>query len=174
MPPPVPARICGNELAQSRFSPDMVRLQTVVIPLVLSTFCAVSVDGHSSRVVAIRVNVEAFDWAAGLIVQGHFVVDKKGAWSSDRPTRAQENDFVRDHGFQGYSKWYLAVDERHAADSKARYKFPFGDFQNVHRCGLLAIKARAHEYRYHEIEDATAKLLVLIESTGPARQKRVD
>src|SRR5438874_11362049 len=55
-----------------------------------------------------------------------------------------ENEFIRAHGFAQYSKWHLGIDENHAEATKARYKFPFGDFNNVHRCGLLAVKSRAH------------------------------
>ena len=152
----------------------MVSFRTIVVFFVALTFCQVTADSGSSRNAAITVNTAAFDWAAGLIKQGRFVADKKGAWGKEHPTRAQENDFVREHGFQEYAKWYLVVDERHAIDSKARYKFPFGDFQNVHRCGLLASKARAHEYGYQEIENAAGRLLEMIESARPARQKRVD
>jgi hypothetical protein len=152
----------------------MVRFRTVVIPLLATTLCAMAADSNPSRVAAIIVNVEALSFAASLIEQGHFVADKKGVWRSDHPSRSQENDFIRSRGFQEYAKWYLALDERHAVDAKARYKFPFGDFRNVHRSGLLAVKARAHEFGYLKIEDAAAKLLQMIESAGPARQKSVD
>jgi hypothetical protein len=123
---------------------------------------------------SIRLNAAAFDFARELIEQGNFVADQKGDWKGTHPTRAEENDFLRDHGFDEYAKWHLGVDERHAKSSKARYKFPFGDFRNVHRSGLLAVKARAHEFGYQEIENAAAKLLELVESARPAAQKRVD
>ena len=123
---------------------------------------------------AVRLNGEAFDRAAALITQDHFVADKKGAWRSHRPTRFQENEFIRNHGFAEYGKWYLALDEWHAEDSKARYKFPFGDFEKLHRCGLLAVKARAHEYGYRKIEAAAVTLLKMIDSAGPTHQKRID
>ncbi len=146
----------------------MVHLRTAVLSFAALMSCAISVDGSPSRNDAVRVNVAAFDWAATLIAQGHFVADKKGAWGNDHPTRSQENEFVRNHGFAEYGKWYLAVDERHSSGSKERYKFPFGDFQNVHRCGLLAIKSRAREYGYDEIESAAAKLLVMIDQSTHA------
>jgi hypothetical protein len=123
---------------------------------------------------SLRLNVAAFDFARELINQGRFVADKKGAWSTDHPTRSQENDFVRDHGFGEFSKWHLAIDPRHGDDSKARYKFPYGDFRNVHRCGLLAVRSRAREYGHHEIEAAAVGLLKMIESASPRRQERVD
>ena len=70
-----------------------------------------------------------------------------------------ENEFIRAHGFAEYAKWHLGVDERYAVNTKRRYKFPYGDFTNVHRCGLLAVKARAAEHKYHDIEDAAARLI---------------
>jgi hypothetical protein len=117
---------------------------------------------------SVRLNPEAFSFAQELIIQGRFIADKKGAWSSDHPRRSQENDFVRGHGFAEYAKWHLGVDDRHPPDSKARYKFPFGDFQNVRRCGLLAVKSRAREFGYYEIEAAAAKLLAMIDQSTHA------
>lgn len=81
----------------------------------------------------------------------------------------RKNDFIRAHGFQEYSKWHLGIDKRHKPGSKARYKFPFGDFTNVHRCGLLAVKARARQYGYADIEAAAEQLLAELEITRPRR-----
>src|SRR5262249_731402 len=39
-----------------------------------------------------------------------------------------------------------------------RYKFPYGDFKNVHRCSLLAVKARARQYGYAQVENAATEL----------------
>jgi len=153
--------------------PNVIQFRIVLVPFVLAC-CVIPAEGSSGRYAGPRVNVEAFNWATTLIAQGRFVADKKGAWSTDHPTPSREDGFVRAHGFQEYGKWHLAMDERHASNSKARYKFPFGDFQNVHRCGLLAIKGRAREYGYHEIEAAAAELLELIESAGPRAQKRIN
>jgi hypothetical protein len=152
----------------------MVRFRTLAAALAVLTCCPAQAQRSSSRAATTKVNVEAFNWAASLIARGQFVADTKGNWNSDHPTRAQENDFLRDHGFQQYAKWYLAVDWRHAANSKARHKFPFGDFRSVHRCGLLAIKARAHEYGYPEIEQAAVKLLRMIESAVPRAKKGIN
>jgi hypothetical protein len=134
----------------------------------------VEVRSQPAECDSLRLNVAAFDFARELINRGRFVADKKGAWSNDHPTRSQENDFVRDHGFGEFSKWHLAIDARHGDDSKARYKFPYGDFRNVHRCGLLAVRSRAREYGHHEIEAAAVRLLKMIESASPRRQERVD
>jgi hypothetical protein len=107
---------------------------------------------------SIKLNEDAFAFAARLINEGHVIADRKGAWSGDRPSADQENEFIRLHGFGEYAKWHLGIDERYPENTKRRYKFPYGDFKSVHRCGLLAVKARAHQYGYIEIENAAADL----------------
>jgi len=75
-----------------------------------------------------------------------------------------ENEFIRVHGFAEYRKWHLGIDETHAEGTKARYKFPFGDFKNIHRCALLAVRSRAHQYGYVDIENAAIRFLEMIDS----------
>jgi hypothetical protein len=106
----------------------------------------------------IALNETAFSFAAELISKGHVVADGKGAWTKHHPSTDEENEFIRLHGVAQYAKWHLAVDLRFPENSKRRYKFPYGDFNNVHRCGLLAAKARAGQCRYSDIKDAAAKL----------------
>jgi hypothetical protein len=108
---------------------------------------------------SIKVNENAVAFASRLIEEGHLIADGKGAWREHKPSSGVENEFIRVHGFAEYAKWHLGVDERYAVNTKRRYKFPYGDFTNVHRCGLLAVKARAAEHTYHDIEDAAARLL---------------
>ena len=47
--------------------------------------------------------------------------------------------------------------------TKGRHKFPFGDFESVHRSGLKAAKQRAGQYEYGDIEDAIDALLIQID-----------
>ena len=130
-------------------------------------FCAISGVFARSRG-SIKLNEDAFAFAARLIKQGHVIADGKGAWRKHRPSTDEENEFIRLHGFGEYAKWHLGIDERFGANTKQRYKFPYGDFKNVHRCGVLAVKARARQYGYTEIESAAAKLLEI----SPARLSR--
>ena len=104
------------------------------------------------------LNEEAFAFAMQLIKERHFLADGKGAWSGHRPSANEENEFIRLHGFGEYAKWHLGIDDHYPENTKQRYKFPYGDFKNVHRCGLLAAKARARQYGYTEIENAAAEL----------------
>ena len=118
----------------------------------------------------IKLNKDACVFAGRLIQEGHVTADGKGAWSNHRPSTAEENEFIRLHGIAEYAKWHLGIDQRYGASTKRRYKFPYGDFKNVHRCGVLAAKARARQYGYAEIENAAAELEAEIKSaTLPAR-----
>jgi hypothetical protein len=104
------------------------------------------------------LNEDAFAFAMQLIKERHFIADSKGAWRGHQPSANEENEFIRLHGFGEYAKWHLGIDDHYPENTKQRYKFPYGDFKNVHRCGLLAAKARARQYGYTEIENAAAKL----------------
>ena len=110
----------------------------------------------------LKINAAAFEQAKQLIGQKQFISDGKGAWTKHRPSAADENAFIRVHGFAEYSKWHLAIDDRYPENTKARYKFPYGDFQAVHRCGLLAVESRARQNGYVEIENAAASLIQMM------------
>jgi hypothetical protein len=134
--------------------------RSVVLVVLLCAIDAVFAQPRKS----LMLNQTAFAFAAQLIKEGHFVADGKGAWSEHRPSPDEENDFIRLHGFGEYAKWHLGIDGRFSEKTKRRYKFPYGDFKNVHRCGLLAAKSRAAEYRHHDIEHATAQLIEMVSS----------
>ena len=124
---------------------------------------------HAEERPLVRLNVAAFEHARDLIQQGRFVADGKGSWAMHHPSRFAENEFIRIYGFSEYARWHLGIDERHPENTKARYKFPFGDFENLHRCGLLAVKSRAGQFGYPDIEAAAAKLLNENELKRPRR-----
>jgi hypothetical protein len=138
--------------------PAFVRSLAFVILL-----CAIGIRGQTRE--SVHLNQNAFAFAARLINEGHVIPDNKGAWAKDRPSAELENEFIRRHGFGEYAKWHLGIDERYAENTKRRYKFPYGDFKNVHRCGVLAVQSRAGEYRYSAIENAAAQLRQTIEAT---------
>ena len=112
---------------------------------------------------ATKLNQIAFESCKELIRQGRVIIDKKGAWGQHQPSPEEENEFIRLHGFEEYAKWHLGIDEDRREATKARYKFPCGDFKNVHRCALLAVKSRAAQYNHEEIEHAATELLQMIE-----------
>ena len=129
------------------------------------------VGNHQEKINAVKLNVAAFEYAKELIKQGHVVADCRGAWEEHQPSAEAENEFIRMHGVGEYAKWHLGIDDRYAENTKRRYKFPYGDFKNVHRCGVLAAQSRAGQYSYYEIENAAAQLKAMIDMTREAHAK---
>ena len=121
------------------------------------------------KIHAVRRNQDAFDYARELIKQGRVVADGRGAWSQHQPSAEEENEFIRLHGFGEYAKWHLGIDDAHGEKTKARYKFPYGDFKNVHRCALLAVESRAAQYKHYGIENAALELREMISSSNRDR-----
>jgi hypothetical protein len=114
--------------------------------------------------VAVGLNNRAFDHARVLIKKGEFVTDERDAWSDDRPSAAQENSYIENHGFVEYARWYLGLDDEEPDDTKSHYMFPYGDFERVHRCGLLAAESRAGQRKHYDIELAIAHLHGMIDA----------
>ena len=117
------------------------------------------IDARGETDGGIKLNEIASTFAKELIEQGNVIADGNGAWTKHRPSAGEENEFIRVHGIAEYAKWHLGIDRRFSEASKQRYKFPYGDFKSVHRCGLLAAKARARQYGYTNIRDAAAELV---------------
>jgi hypothetical protein len=107
---------------------------------------------------AVVLNKRAFNHAKELVSEGHVLLDERDAWSEHQPSAQKENEFIRLHGFDEYGKWSLGIDEEEHEHSKGRYKFPYGDFENVHRCGVLSAESRAGQYKYYDVENAAAHL----------------
>jgi hypothetical protein len=120
----------------------------------------------------VTLNTTALEYAKSLIKKGQVVPDGRGAWSEHQPSAEQENEFIRLHGLDEYAKWYLGIDEEHAENTKGRYKFPYGDFQNVHRCAVLAAASRAGQYRHYDIENAAKQLEEMIETKNVFKSAR--
>jgi hypothetical protein len=105
-----------------------------------------------------KLNSRSFEHAKRLIKDGKYVLDGRDDWSEHQPSTADENRFIEQHGFDEYALWHLGVDDTEEPDTKAHYKFPYGDFKKVHRCGLLAAETRAAQNKYDDIEKAAHQL----------------
>jgi hypothetical protein len=120
----------------------------------------------------VKLNQTAFDYAKTLINEGRVVADERDAWSEHQPSAQQENEFIRRHDLADYAKWHLGIDPDENDDSKGRYKFPYGDFKDIHRCGVLAAEGRAGQYKYHDIQNAAAHLHGMIEGWAASTAKK--
>jgi len=135
-------------------------------------FCAHSIGNGQERINEIKLNQKAFHYAEELINNDHLVLDDRRQWSRHRPSAEEENEFIRVHGFDEYAKWHLGIDDTHSANSKGRYKFPYGDFKDVHRCAVLAAKSRASQYKHDEIKKAAEQLNAMIDRQKSVHRKQ--
>jgi hypothetical protein len=122
-------------------------------------------------VMAVKLNRRAFEHAKELVSKGHFVFDERDAWSEHQPSAQEENDFIERHGFEEYAKWYLGVNDEKPEGTKGRYEFPYGDFKDVHRCGVLTAESRAGQYKHFDIENAAAHLHGMIDAHVPSQKR---
>ena len=112
---------------------------------------------------AVKLNDRAYEHARDLIAAGRCVIDDRDAWSEHQPSAQEENAFIQRCGIGEYSRWYLGIDDAQDENRKGRYKFPYGNFHDVHRCGLLAAESRAGQRKYYDIELAIAHLHGMLE-----------
>jgi hypothetical protein len=84
--------------------------------------------------------------------------------STSRPPWRKANT----SGFAEYGKWYLGVNSEKPENTKGHHEFPYGDFKDVHRCGVLAAESRAGQYQHYDIENAAAHLHGMMESRKAA------
>lgn len=120
---------------------------------------------------AVKLNKRAFEHAKKLINAGQFVADDRGEWDKHQPSSQEENEFIGLHGFAEYGKWHLGIDENAPEKTKKRYKFPYGDFEKVHRCGVLSAESRAGQRKYYDIENAAAHLHGMLDERATVEKK---
>lgn len=114
----------------------------------------------------VALNKVSFEFAKKLIKGGHRVIDNRDAWSEHQPSRTAQKEFIAEHGLREFGKWHLGEDDEIEETSMRRYKFPYGDFKNVHRCAVLTAESRAGQYKYIDIELAAAHLHGMLEEVA--------
>lgn len=112
----------------------------------------------------VKLNRRAYEHAQRLIRERRVVLDDRDAWSEHRPTAEKENRYIAQHGFDEFARWYLGVNPEAPSDTKAHYRFPYGDFEAVHRCGVLSAESRAAQYDHDDIKAAAAHLHGMLET----------
>jgi len=104
-----------------------------------------------------RVNDAGVAKARQLIDAGQYVLDSE--WSDAQPDADAGNAQLERHGYEGFGEWHLAVDTDAGQETKERYGFVYGDFDRVHRSGLIAAKQRAAQNDHDDVEAAADDLL---------------
>ena len=104
------------------------------------------------------LNDRSFAFAQDQVKNGKVVLDDRNDWSEHQPSTGEENEFIEAHGWDEYANWHLGLDDEASEHTKAKYKFPYGDFGRVHRCGVLSAEVRAGRNNYRDIEAAAVQL----------------
>ncbi|MGO9144272.1 MAG: hypothetical protein ACLP70_22950 [Streptosporangiaceae bacterium] len=110
-----------------------------------------------------KLSERSYAFAQEQIRKGRVVLDQRTDWSEHQPSTRQENEFIETHGWDEYASWHLGLDDEEPEQTKARYKFPYGDFARVHRCGVLSAEVRAGQYKHRDIEDAAIRLREMLD-----------
>src|SRR5215813_6864641 len=108
-----------------------------------------------------QVNHEAVQRAKSLIDEGKFRISTP--WRAVQPSSTAEDCYIDQNGWEAFGQWYLAVDLNTEENTKEHYQFAFGDFNAIHRSGLIAAKQRAAQQGYGEIEAVADELLDLFD-----------
>ncbi|HEV7663027.1 MAG TPA: hypothetical protein VGQ62_05785 [Chloroflexota bacterium] len=114
----------------------------------------------------VRLRRSSQEFAEMLIRAGKVAFDDRDAWSEHQPSTQAENAFIAEHGWPEYAKWHLAIDDEEPPETKAHYKFPYGDFRVAHRCAILAAESRAGQRKYFDVQNAAAHLHGMIEAAA--------
>jgi hypothetical protein len=117
-----------------------------------------------------RVNRRAVSHARRLIEARRYVLDSD--WGEVQPRADDENAFLEKHPWDDYAAWHLGLTEGANDDTKARYAFVYGDFQRLHRSGIIAVHFRAAEWRHKEVELAAHRLLQHLDRAAGITGKR--
>jgi hypothetical protein len=120
---------------------------------------------------AVKLHRAGYDHARELVGEGHAVADERDDWSEHQPSAAEENRFIEEHGYAAFGRWHLAVDDEADPETKRRYKFPYGDFRDVHRCAVLAAESRAGQRKYDDIKSAAAHLHGMLETVRAGERR---
>jgi hypothetical protein len=119
-----------------------------------------------------KLNKQAVTHARKRIKAGKVVHDELGDWSGHQLAASAETAWVKSNGWNDYAKWHLGIDTDKNPETKSRFGFPFSDFRNVHRCGVIAAEARAAQNDHKDIAKAAKNLLKLIDKRSDKAAKR--
>jgi hypothetical protein len=89
----------------------------------------------------------------------------RSRWADVQPRAAEENGFLKTHGWAEYASWHLALTDGAPDETKARYAFVFGDFHRLHRMGLIACYYRAAEWEHTEVMRAVHNILLYFDKS---------
>ena len=104
---------------------------------------------------AIELNEEGFNYAKSLVEEGRVVNDLHGEWDEINPGTREQNEFIEEHGMEAFGRWHLGFKVGGSRQDKTSYSFPYGNYKDVYRSGIIAAEERAAQYHHEEVLEAT-------------------
>ena len=95
---------------------------------------------------AVKLSRAAFAHAKRLVGDGKVVLDERDDWSQHQPSAADENRAIAEHRWVAFGRWHLGRDDARPRRTKAHYNYPYGDFEDAHRCAVLSAEVRAAQF----------------------------
>lgn len=114
----------------------------------------------------IKLNKAAVAHAKKLIKRGDYEMFKKSEWAEEQATPDEENNYINHHTTSEFGLWFLGITTDNPT-TKKDYEYPYGDFNEVHLCGLQDSLERAIENGDKEIVAAAQELIALIKAQKP-------
>jgi len=121
---------------------------------------------------AVKLNERGYAHAKRLIADGHYVLDERDDWSEHQPSAAEENEYLEQNGWSAFGRWFLGVDDERGPETKGHYKYPYGDFSDVHRCAVLSAESRAGQYDHDDVKSAAAHVHGMLDAHRGERGAR--
>ena len=112
---------------------------------------------------SILLNKAALAHAKKLIKQGDYERFSKSEWADEQASPDEENNYINHHTTADFGLWFLGITTDNPT-SKKDYVYPYGDFNEVHLCGLQDTSQRAKENGDTEIVAAAQELIKLIDA----------
>lgn len=106
---------------------------------------------------------KGYERARKLVKEGK-VDPAKRDWMEVNPSPAEADEYIRTHSLEEWGLWHLGVNTDKNPNTKGYYEFPYGDYVNVCRAGVIAAEARAGQYKHLDIEAAAKDLLNMIDN----------
>jgi hypothetical protein len=108
-----------------------------------------------------KLNPIALEKAKTLLDEGKFRISTP--WKQVQPSAQAQSAYLEQHGLVAYQQWYLAINPDAPEGSPERYQLPFGDFNSLHRSGLVAARQRAEQSQSEDIQTAVDDLLFVFD-----------
>jgi hypothetical protein len=89
----------------------------------------------------------------------------RSRWADVQPRATEQNAFLKEHSWEEYAAWHLALTDGAPEETKARYAFVYGDFRRLHRMGLIACYYRAAEWEHTDVMVAAHNLLLYLDKS---------